>query len=90
MDKDPLEKVRRYVSEGEVRLQRQAALVEEQIRQGLPWIAARSKRMLEAMEQAQAMRRQWLATEEAYMLQQQSVMSSVNETQAPFMDPVTR
>jgi hypothetical protein len=42
------------------------------------------------MEQAQVTRRQWLATEEAYMRQQQSVMSSVNEAQTSMIDPVTQ
>jgi hypothetical protein len=87
MDQDPLEAARRYVQEGEIRLLHQAALVEEQLCQGLTLAAARSKKLLAAMEQVQLERRGWLAREEWYARQQRTDASPTGTTVTPMAEP---
>jgi hypothetical protein len=72
MNSDPLEQLRRYILEGEMRLQRPAKLVEQHTQDGLPLAAARAKKLLAAMERAQLARCRWLIREEAYIRQQQN------------------
>jgi hypothetical protein len=87
IDQDPLEAARRYVQEGEIRLLHQAALVEEQLCQGLTLAAARSKKLLAAMEQVQLERRGWLAREEWYARQQRTDASLTGTTATPVAEP---